>query len=130
MLQITDKAHILYVEPRTHDPIKTQRLMAEAAYLTDKTVPGLLGRAIQWASGVVNGLAGTVSEGYRLRRAYRDLMTLDDHMLADIGISRHEIPHIVAKSADRRVSPADVRILKPAQTPDAPADETERPLAA
>ena len=130
MLQTTDKAHILYDEPRTHNQIETQRLMAEAAYLTEETVPGLLGRAIRWAGGVVNALASTVSEGIRLRRMHRELMALDDRMLADIGISRYQVPHVVAGSAVHGGTAADVHILKPARGRTAPADERDRPLAA
>ncbi len=130
MLQITDKAHILYEQPRTHDSIEVQRLRAEAAYLRTKTLFELFGRAIRWAGGVVNALATSVSEGIRLRRTYRELMALDDHMLADIGIGRHEIPQVVAGSAARRGSPADVHILKSAPGQTAPADDTEKPLAA
>lgn len=128
----TDKPHALYEEPRAYGSIEAQRFMAEASYLRAKTLSGLLGRAIRWAGGVVNALVTAVTEGIRLRNAYQELMALDDHMLADIGISRDEIPKVVARSAVHGGSPADVHILKPAQdrTPDAPADETDRPLAA
>ena len=131
MLQKSEKAHTLYDAPRAYDSIEVQRLMAEAAYLRARTLSQLLGRAIRWAGGIVDAyLVSPVAEGIRLRRTYRELMALDDHMLADIGISRHEIPHMVVRSAVHGGSPADVHILKPAQTPDAPADETDRPLAA
>ena len=130
MLEKSHKPHAFFQESRAYDSIEVQRVMAEAAYLRSKTLFELLGRAMRWAVGVVNAVTTSVSEGFRLRRMYRELMALDDHILADIGISRHDIARVVAGSAVRRGSPADVHILKPAQTPDAPADETERSLAA
>ncbi len=40
---------------------------------------------------------------WRARRAaYEELMSLDDHMLADIGISRGEIPGIVTGAIQPR----------------------------
>ena len=133
MLQKSDKTFTLYEEPRAYDSIEAQRLMAEAAYLRAKTLSELLSRAIRWAGGIVNAyLVTPVAEGLRMRREYRELMALDDHMLADIGISRHEIPLIVAGSVARRGTPADVHVLKPARgrTPEVPAVEKVRALAA
>ncbi len=130
MLKKSDKTFALYEESRPYDSIEAQHLIAEASYLRAKTLSELFGRAIRWAGGVVNALATSVSEGIRLRRAYRELMALDDHMLADIGISRHDIPLVVAGSAARRGSPADVHILQPAPGQTAPANEMEKPLAA
>ena len=140
MLQLSDKAHLqiseknqaFYTESRAYDSIEAQLLMAEAAHLRSKTLGELFGRAVRWISGIVNAMATSVSEGIRLRRTYRELMTLDDHMLADIGIDRGDIGQVVAKSAVRGRFPADVHILKAARvrTPDAPAGKTERPLAA
>ena len=132
MLKISDKTQAFYAESRAYDSIEVQRLMAEAAYMRSKTLAELSGRAIRWAGGIVKTMATSVSEGFRLRNTYRELMSLDDHLLADIGISRDEIPQVVARSAVQGRVSADVHILKPPQgrTPDASTDETERPLAA
>jgi hypothetical protein len=56
-------------------------------------------------------------------------MALDDRMLADIGISRNDIPHVVAGSAVRGGPVADVHVLK-SIAGRVPADKTVRPLAA
>jgi uncharacterized protein YjiS (DUF1127 family) len=132
MLKKSDKTQVFYAESRAYDSIGVQRLMAEAVHLRSKTLSELFGRAVRWAGGIVKAMATSVSEGIRLRNTYRELMALDDHMLADIGISRAEIPQVVARSAVRGRVPADVHILKAAQgrTPDDSTDETERPLAA
>jgi uncharacterized protein YjiS (DUF1127 family) len=42
------------------------------------------------------GLAGRLVEWRRRERAYAELTALDDRALADIGISRAEIPFVVA----------------------------------
>jgi uncharacterized protein YjiS (DUF1127 family) len=43
----------------------------------------------------IRRLVATLGERRRLRRAERDLETLDDHMLRDIGIGRSEIRRAV-----------------------------------
>lgn len=52
-----------------------------------------------------------VSAWRRRERAYADLMALDDHALADIGIRRSEIRAILAadRKAARSASPAASR---------------------
>lgn len=45
---------------------------------------------------VIVTLAGTLGRWQERRTAYRELMDLDDRMLRDIGISRSQIPAIVA----------------------------------
>jgi len=42
------------------------------------------------------GLAGRLVEWRRREQAYAELSALDDRALADIGISRAEIPFVVA----------------------------------
>ncbi len=132
MLRKSDKAQTLFDEPQAYDPIDAQRIVADAAYLRARTVSGLLDRAIRWAGGAVNDyLVSPVAERLRIRRAYRELMALDDRMLADIGISRNDIPHVAAGSAVRGGPVADVHFLKSIadRIPGAP-EKTDRPLAA
>ena len=123
----------MYGDPWTPDSVEAQRLMAETACFGFRNVSGPLGRAIRWAGAAVEDyLVAPVAEGFRRRRAYRELMALDDRILADMGVSRNDIPHMVAGSAVRGGSLADVHVLKSAagRIPGTPAEKTERPLAA
>ena len=47
------------------------------------------------------GLAARVARWYRIRRATRQVMALDDHLLRDIGIGRGEIERAVATGRER-----------------------------
>jgi uncharacterized protein YjiS (DUF1127 family) len=70
---------IVYARPRSY---RVERRAANAAYWTHL----LAGMA---------RIAGAVLAEYRVRRAARHLMRLDDLMLRDIGIGRGEIEHSV-----------------------------------
>jgi len=45
-------------------------------------------------------LAVTLGEWQRRRRAFAELSALDDRSLADIGISRSEIPYVLSKTGE------------------------------
>jgi uncharacterized protein YjiS (DUF1127 family) len=57
-------------------------------------------------SNLLQDLAAGMAERRRLRRAYAELCALDDRSLADIGISRSEIPYVLANSAKAQSSTA------------------------
>ncbi|HUZ73220.1 MAG TPA: DUF1127 domain-containing protein [Stellaceae bacterium] len=45
----------------------------------------------------------------RRQRAYAELYALDDRSLADIGITRAEIPFLMSRSAEEMAGPAQQR---------------------
>jgi uncharacterized protein YjiS (DUF1127 family) len=51
-------------------------------------------------SGSVHALAARFAEWRSRQRAYAELSALEDRDLADIGISRSEIPYILAQADD------------------------------
>ena len=52
---------------------------------------------------LLNGLTATLVEWRQRQRAYAELASLDDRSLADIGITRSEIPFVLSRAtaADR-----------------------------
>lgn len=52
---------------------------------------------------LLNGLTATLVEWGQRQRAYAELSSLDDRSLADIGITRSEIPFVLshASAADK-----------------------------
>ena len=62
---------------------------------------------------LLHGLAG-----WRQRqRAYAELATLDDRSLADIGITRSEIPYVLSHAAEHRAemdTPANSNVSRAA----------------
>jgi uncharacterized protein YjiS (DUF1127 family) len=55
------------------------------------------------------GLLRQISDWYRKRCDYRQLMAMDDHLLKDIGISRSQIADAINQTSPRAMAPA----LKP-----------------
>ncbi len=51
---------------------------------------------------LLHGVAASVVGWRQRRRAYAELTTLDDRALADIGITRSEIPYVLAHAAEQR----------------------------
>jgi uncharacterized protein YjiS (DUF1127 family) len=60
-------------------------------------------------SGLFKALSERYEEWRRREQAYRELSALDDRSLSDIGISRSEIPYVLARS-ERTVPPAGAPI--------------------
>ena len=54
----------------------------------------------------LRGLAERYGEWQRRNRAYQELYALDDRSLADIGITRSEIPYVMARDPVAAVPPA------------------------
>ena len=74
---------------------------------------GPKGPSILWFAGRLTALAvdraaRAVSRWYDRQKAYQELMSLDEHTLRDIGISRTEIPALINQMAtvDHRAVPA------------------------
>jgi uncharacterized protein YjiS (DUF1127 family) len=61
-------------------------------------------------SRLFKGLAERYKAWRQREQAYRELSALDDRSLADIGISRAEIPYLVAKKPARAVPPSGAPI--------------------
>jgi uncharacterized protein YjiS (DUF1127 family) len=57
-------------------------------------------------SHLFQGLARSFAEWRQRRRAFDELYALDDRSLADLGITRSEIPHLLARAPERRERPA------------------------
>jgi len=54
-------------------------------------------------SRLFKALAERYEDWRRREQAYRELSALDDRSLADIGISRSEIPYVLAHRYERQV---------------------------
>ena len=74
---------------------------------------GPKGPSLGWLVGRLSALAVDravrgVSRWYDRQKAYQELMSLDEHTLRDIGISRTEIPALISQMAtvDQRATPA------------------------
>ncbi|MEX2648174.1 MAG: DUF1127 domain-containing protein [Alphaproteobacteria bacterium] len=58
--------------------------------------------ALRNAAATFGRWLATIREGQRRRAATRALLRLDDRLLADIGVSRSEIPYLVVHGLDAR----------------------------
>nr|WP_029032381.1 DUF1127 domain-containing protein [Salinarimonas rosea] len=58
------------------------------------SVPLVPGRS-RAEPGLLRGLIGGIVHEMRLRRAARMLEAMPDHLLADIGVARGDIPHAI-----------------------------------
>ncbi|MGO8919007.1 MAG: DUF1127 domain-containing protein [Stellaceae bacterium] len=51
---------------------------------------------------MLHGLTASVADWRQRQRAYAELASLDDRSLADIGITRSEIPYVLSHAAQHR----------------------------
>jgi len=67
-----------------------------------------------WTKGMFSHLFRALAERYeewrRREQAYRELSALDDRSLADIGISRSDIPYVLADRTERALPPSGAPI--------------------
>jgi uncharacterized protein YjiS (DUF1127 family) len=75
--------------------------------ITAKDINALTGRSYPALESGVPSLLGRLASWYEQRRRYREtvseLGSLSDHVLADIGIGRHQI-HEVARAMSRKAA--------------------------
>ena len=62
---------------------------------------------------LMHGVAGAVHDWRQRQRAYAELAALDDRSLADIGITRSEIPYVLSHPA---AAPRDQETPAPANS--------------
>ncbi len=87
-----------------------RRQSSRTTWIPELATPaGALGQCLQRADtprqspgarGLLIALARSVVRAVRRRRTVRMLRQLDAHLLADIGIERHEIDEVAAKAAE------------------------------
>jgi uncharacterized protein YjiS (DUF1127 family) len=56
--------------------------------------------------GLVHGLAVSLADWRHRQQAYAELAALDDRSLADIGITRSEIPFVLSHAAEASTEPS------------------------
>ena len=66
--------------------------LAAAEYSSFAEQPSLAARLTGHAAALLAGMVGALAERRERRKTYRKLAELDDHMLADVGISRSDLP--------------------------------------
>jgi uncharacterized protein YjiS (DUF1127 family) len=52
---------------------------------------------------LLHGVSASLAGWRQRQRAYAELAALDDRSLADIGITRSEIPYVLSQAAQRQV---------------------------
>ena len=109
-----------------------QRRIFEARQRQAETMAWLLKRAAHAVVGAVDTwIVKPVAAARRRARLSRELSALDDHMLADIGITRADIGSVVNGMYEGRARPgAEVRHFAGAPSADDPAKDSQYPLAA
>lgn len=61
-----------------------------------------IGRVVTRLSAwIVRGMIAPFAAMRRRQREYEELMSLDDHILADIGITRGDIPYLIKNCANQ-----------------------------
>ncbi len=109
-----------------------QRRIFDARQRQAETIAWLLERAAHAVAGAVDAwIVKPVAAARRRARLSRELSALDDHMLADIGITRADIGSVVNGMYEGRARPgAEVRPFAGAPSADDPAKDSQYPLAA
>ena len=54
---------------------------------------------------LLHGVTGAVADWRHRQQAYAELAALDDRSLADIGITRSEIPFVLSHASDHGAAP-------------------------
>ena len=110
-------------EPKSHENASSERRSAFAAIAA-------------WFSRLVD----TIERANQRKVLYQQLIALDDHILADIGIRRTDIPRLVAESYRTYTKAPEVQSAETGHDPltieedlavlDVPANDAETPRAA
>ena len=96
----------------SHDPRVYLMHMARARELQSEAISRMFGAAGHFVARTVSHAFRGIVDAVRKRRTIAELSRLDDHLLADIGIDREQIPTIaqglIAPSGDapRHIIPA------------------------
>ena len=121
-------------EPRlSHDPRVYLTYTARARRLQSEAIGRAFGAAGRFLARNASGACRWAAGAIRKRRTLAELSRLDDHLLADIGIDREQIPMIaqglIAPSGDapRRTIPA---APCPPEYAGGAANDTKPPAAA
>jgi uncharacterized protein YjiS (DUF1127 family) len=87
---------------RSLSPAEIDEIVRDAEKIRARAMADLvsyLGHALKmagvWAWSVVEGLFAAMAEAREARRLYEGLSQMSDHQLADIGITRADIPAVV-----------------------------------
>jgi uncharacterized protein YjiS (DUF1127 family) len=109
-----------------------QRRIFEARQRQAETMAWLIERAAHAVMGAVAAwIVKPVAAAQRRARLSRELSALDDHMLADIGLTRSDIGSVVNRTYEGRARPgAEVRPFIGAPSVEVPATDHRHPLAA
>lgn len=85
------------------DTLNSDAVLARAREMRAVEVGEALGSALRAIGRVVDTVLITPVRRWRQQQqAYRELMSLDDHVLHDIGITRADIPYVVRGRAPAR----------------------------
>lgn len=73
-------------------------------------------RTLKWLARTLTATGQSISAARRLHRSYEELRAMSDLELQDIGITRADIPTIVAARFRRKRAGSNVLSIVPAQT--------------
>ena len=85
-------AEVLVVDDHPATRYATARVLRAAGFRVSEAATGSRG---SFAAALLRAIAAPFVRWYRRNEAYRQLASLDDRMLSDIGISRADIPALV-----------------------------------
>lgn len=118
----------MYAFIPSNAPVDVARIEEEARVLRSATIAGFGAACGRGIRNAFRGLVGAYRDARRMQETYRELSALSDRELRDMGISRSDIPAIVAGTFTR-----EPVVETPAAAPEAierPANDDELRIAA